>query len=650
MTLWFCQRDHRTGIIKRRNLDEEPSFAVWATVPGMGDSLAGRYWLEDDAALLVLKQVNETSVAHYAFDDPSPAIMAKGIGGVWHSQYYIENDVRLFVENVNSSEQRGLKLDVVHTFSDVTDQPSPAIIAGRVMDYHVDPGGPKLRPPVADKPVYRVPTMAEIRATPWNGLKVVSTFAGCGGSSTGYRMAGFKVVWANEFVPAARNSYAANMDPETILDDHDIRGVQASDILAATGLVEGELDLLDGSPPCQAFSTAGKRSKGWGKDKTYEHGASQKNEELFTEFIRLLRGLKPKTFVAENVSGLVKGVAKGFFLDILKELKACGYRVECRMLDAQWLGVPQTRQRLIFIGVRNDLGLKPAFPKPLRYRYSIRDALPWIGSVEHDTSNTSGNFSAGVVTDRPSPAITVGVNSINSAHFKVDALVVGDPNIPQKPGNSFPRGDRKSLDEPCPTVGVTGQSLGGALRYHLEGRVVQGPHVDFRNAGRTIPLDGPAPAVAAGDASRRTPDQFLVETRVIHDTGNWNHEVTDKPCPAVTVGHANYTHFQVEERVVHDTGGFVREHDVTDEPCPTITAGPKAAAGGGPRNHFHVEAAPTERRKFTIAELRRICAFPDDFVLTGSYAQQWERLGNSVPPVMMRAIAETVKDRILKPP
>jgi DNA (cytosine-5)-methyltransferase 1 len=57
--------------------------------------------------------------------------------------------------------------------------------------------------------------------------------------------------------------------------------------------------------------------------------------------------------------------------------------------------------------------------------------------------------------------------------------------------------------------------------------------------------------------------------------------------------------------------------------------------------------ATTDKRKFTIAELRRICAFPDDFVLTGSYAQQWERLGNSVPPLMMKAIAETVRDRVL---
>ena len=56
---------------------------------------------------------------------------------------------------------------------------------------------------------------------------------------------------------------------------------------------------------------------------------------------------------------------------------------------------------------------------------------------------------------------------------------------------------------------------------------------------------------------------------------------------------------------------------------------------------------PTEKRKFTIDELKRICAFPDDFILLGTYAQQWERLGNSVPPLMMKAIASTIRDEIL---
>ena len=368
------------------------------------------------------------------------------------------------------------------------------------------------------KPPYSVPNMAEIAALPWNGFKVASTFSGAGGSCLGYRMAGFKVVWANEFVPMAQESYKANALPDCVLDGRDIKHIQPHDILAATGLKVGELDLFDGSPPCQAFSTAGKREKGWGKEKTYEHGATQKNETLFDEYIRLLRGLQPKVFVAENVSGLVKGTAKGMFLQIFAAMKASGYRVTCRVLDAQWLGVPQQRQRTIFIGVREDLNREPVHPLPLPYRYSVRDALPWI--ISHQ------------------------------------------------------------------------QVTGGAWQY------------EKRN-------DEPSFAVRAQGVG-----QLVVEAE------------TDISRYAIGDG--------IEQHGVFKEG--IRRSSL-DVSSPSITV-----QGLGAKRR---EAVTIEKRKFTIAELRRICAFPDDFILCGSYAQQWERLGNSVPPVMMQAIATTVRDKIL---
>jgi DNA (cytosine-5)-methyltransferase 1 len=117
---------------------------------------------------------------------------------------------------------------------------------------------------ILTKPPYQVPSMEDIRAIPLNGFNAISTFSGCGGSSLGYRMAGFRVLWANEFIDAARDSYNANKALYTIVDGRDIRSVTAADILTAINLKEGELDLFDGSPPCASFSTAGKREAGWG--------------------------------------------------------------------------------------------------------------------------------------------------------------------------------------------------------------------------------------------------------------------------------------------------------------------------------------------------------------------------------------------------
>lgn len=236
------------------------------------------------------------------------------------------------------------------------------------------------RKAIMTKPDYKVMGMDEVRAMPWNGFNAISTFSGCGGSSLGYRMAGFRVLWASEFIDAARGCYAENKADYTILDGRDIRQVTAEDILRSIKMEPGQLDLLDGSPPCSSFSTAGKREKGWGEVKKYSD-KSQRTDDLFFEYIRLLRGIRPKTFVAENVSGLVKGTAKGYFLEILKELKASGYKVSCKVLDAQWLGVPQARQRTIFVGVRDDLAAIPQHPKPLGYSYTVRDAIPWIMRV-----------------------------------------------------------------------------------------------------------------------------------------------------------------------------------------------------------------------------------------------------------------------------
>lgn len=179
---------------------------------------------------------------------------------------------------------------------------------------------------------------------------VVSTFAGCGGSSTGYVWAGGKVLLAVEWDDNAVQTYKLNY-PDTPVYHGDIAKLSVEEALRLTGLQRGELDIFDGSPPCQGFSTAGKRDFGDGRN------------QLFREYVRLLRGFMPKVFVMENVSGMVKGKMKLIFVDILRELKASGYKVVARLLNAKYFGVPQSRERMIFVGVRDDLGIEPTHPK-----------------------------------------------------------------------------------------------------------------------------------------------------------------------------------------------------------------------------------------------------------------------------------------------
>ncbi|MCK4958004.1 MAG: DNA (cytosine-5-)-methyltransferase [Planctomycetes bacterium] len=167
---------------------------------------------------------------------------------------------------------------------------------------------------------------------------IISTFAGCGGSSLGYSMAGYRELLAIEWNDNAVAIFKLNF-PGIPVYHGDIHELKVEQCLKLAGIKAGELDLLDGSPPCQGFSTAGKRQM------------DDKRNQLYMEFVRLLRGLRPKVFVMENVSGLVKGKMKLIFADIMRELKASGYKVRCKLLNAMYFNVPQSRQRLIFIGV-----------------------------------------------------------------------------------------------------------------------------------------------------------------------------------------------------------------------------------------------------------------------------------------------------------
>ena len=195
---------------------------------------------------------------------------------------------------------------------------------------------------------------------------VVSTFAGCGGSSLGYSMAGYRELLAVEWDNKAVATFKLNF-PDVPVYHGDIHKLTVEHCFELIGLSPGELDVLDGSPPCQGFSTAGKRQM------------NDIRNQLSFEFVRLLRGLRPKVFIMENVSGLVKGKMKLIFAEIMKALKASGYQVKCKLLNAKYFHVPQSRQRLIWIGVRDDLRITPSYPRGQRGKIVPRMAFEGLG-------------------------------------------------------------------------------------------------------------------------------------------------------------------------------------------------------------------------------------------------------------------------------
>lgn len=289
-------------------------------------------------------------------------------------------------------------------------------------------------------------------------------------------MAGFRELLAVEWDDNAVQTFRLNF-PDVPVYHGDIVKLSVEECLRLTGLEPGQLDVLDGSPPCQGFSTAGKRV------------LDDPRNSLFQEYVRLLRGLRPRAFVMENVSGMVKGKMKLVFAETLRELKASGYKVSARLLNAMYFNVPQSRQRLIFIGVREDLNEAPSHPLASRRPFTAQEA--WQGVTDDGTGERVG------------------------AHTKIWQ----------------------------------------AMRSVLPGQ---------------------------------------------SQPGHYSHQRLKAYAPSPTIQKAN---------------GLA---------------------------HYHLWH-PSEQRVITLVECKRLASFPDTWQFMGTVAEAWERIGNSVPPLFMRAIAQHVR-------
>ena len=302
-----------------------------------------------------------------------------------------------------------------------------------------------------------------MKASSENKFNVISTFAGGGGSSTGYRLAGGNVLCINEFVEEARSTYRENYPETTILPD-DIKELTGKDFLDAVGMEVGELDILDGSPPCSAFSVSGSGSDGWGQTKNYSDGKVVDNiEDLFFEYIRIANEIRPKVIIAENVKGLTIGDAKKYYHMITNAFEDIGYHVSSKVLDSRWHGISQTRTRVIFIAVREDVAdqaglnfmtISNIFPEPYGEKVALRDALE------------------GLVTNSPEIEYLKG-KWMNTAYYKITTI-----NMPDDPsyvldgydyhpsGSSHFNVKRASMDVPAPTLTAMGCTETGAGPLH----------------------------------------------------------------------------------------------------------------------------------------------------------------------------------------
>lgn len=269
--------------------------------------------------------------------------------------------------------------------------------------------------------------------------KVFSCFACGGGSTMGYKLAGFDVLGCNEIDPKMIDVYKLNHVPKYAF----LEPIQTFATRKDLPKELYALDILDGSPPCSSFSLAGNRDKDWGKEKVFREGQKkQVLDTLFFDFIALAKELQPKVVVAENVKGLLIGNAMQYVWKIQKEFDLAGYYCQHWLLDSSVMGVPQKRERVFFIAFRKDLaipflrekGLFELMPK-LLLKFNEPE-IPYYEFAEETDKTTKDNTIVSEYWHKVSEGQSFSVAHEKGSYFgdykeslnKPLQTIIGEPN------------------------------------------------------------------------------------------------------------------------------------------------------------------------------------------------------------------------------
>lgn len=263
-------------------------------------------------------------------------------------------------------------------------------------------------------------------------MKVVSLFAGCGGLDLGFEKAGFDVIWANEFDSTIHETYKQN-HPKTELNISDIRNISSNDVPDCDGII--------GGPPCQSWSLGGKCL-----------GIEDERGKLVYDYIRIVKEKRPKFFIMENVPGMLSSKHIQAFNEFLNLFRDADYTIKYELINAADFRIPQDRQRVIIVGIRNDLNVEYLFPskldsKPVTLLEAISDLkespVPYykervcqshssISNHDYYTGPYDGKFMA---RNR--------VRGWNEQSFTIQAQAKNEPLHPQAPKMEYLSPDKR---------------------------------------------------------------------------------------------------------------------------------------------------------------------------------------------------------------
>lgn len=433
-------------------------------------------------------------------------------------------------------------------------------------------------------------------------LRVVSLFSGCGGLDLGFKEEGFELAYACDNDPMAVEVYRRNVDERAYVRD-------VTTVLFHREIDElGYCDVVLGGFPCQGFSKAGPKTE------------SDPRNVLYREMLKTVLTLKPKVFVAENVDGMSQNYGGSFVERIKEDFRKAGYRVESRIVQAADYGVPQYRRRILFIGVREGSQLSFFWPEP-------KHATP-LRNGEFKLEGYSSKVD-GVVIGTSPLTIENGIGDLLDVELGAmqDHVVIDKwPDYYQhvfkaiKPGQKLCNVRRADTSVYTWQIPEAFGKVSSRERIVLETISKNRRHKRFGNKPNGNPLALEVIEDLSGLQKLAREVRSLVKKKYLKDFEGKYDLMGAMFC----------------------SGLFKRPQ--WDQPAPTVLT-----VFDNPRYFLH----PIKNRPFSVRECARLQSFPDafKFCVGTSNAEQraaYRLIGNAVPPLLAKQIANAVKRTLIK--
>lgn len=456
--------------------------------------------------------------------------------------------------------------------------------------------------------------------------RVLDLFAGCGGLSLGFHAAGFEISGAVEFDPEAARSHGLNFHPG------DPRHAVARDITRTSpeqlareldlGPVKAAVDVIVGGPPCQAFARVG-RSKLREIDEHPEAFMHDPRAQLYLEYLHYVDAFRPLALLMENVPDALNHGGQNIAEETCEVLRDKGYVAGYTLLNASFYGVPQMRERMILIAYREELAAEIGFPVPTHfmklppgYAGSRQVALKFL-SRSHLTERAHSYHAAPEADPALPPAVTAS-----------DALR-DLPRITDHLEGRLKRGARRFdelrryPDAPAPGYAkLMREWQGFASAEGVSDHVIRYLPRDWKLFARMNPGDQYPEAHAH---AVRMFEEALADLRA--RTGK-----------AVRTGSADWETLRASIVPPYDVSKFPNKWRKMEPDLPARTL--MAHLGKDSYSHIHYDSL--QARTISVREAARLQSFPDGFAFSGTMNPAFRQIGNAVPPLLARAVAETI--------